>query len=73
MGVEQLLETYSKHVKVFPLNTHDLRCVLDDLSHIPITRVMFVGMAGIAGMFMGQSISALSSASLPDALTTSMA
>jgi hypothetical protein len=61
MGIEQLLATYTKSVKTFPLNAHNLVNVLDHLSHVPVTGIMFVGTAGITGMFMGQSISTLTS------------
>ena len=64
MGVEQLLATYSKSVKQFSVGGHNLECVLDHLSRVPIAGITFVGMAGIAGMFVGQSTSASTSVSL---------
>lgn len=64
MGTEQLLATYSENFKTFSSNTDNLGYVLDHLSHVPISGMMVVGTAGIAGMFMGQSIRTSKSASL---------
>ena len=64
MGIEQLLAAYSEGVKTFPQNWHDLGCGLDHLSRVPITGIMLVGTAGVAGMFAGQSISTSIFASL---------
>jgi len=55
MDTEQLLSTYSKNVETSSPNADNLGHVLDHLSRIPISGIMFIGTAGVAGMFMGQS------------------
>lgn len=65
MATEQLLATYSKSVETLSLNTDNLGYVLDHLSRIPISGIMLVGTAGIAGMFMGQSTSRSTSPYFP--------
>lgn len=57
MVTEQLLATYSKNVETSSPNADNLGHVLDYLSQIPISGIMLVGTAGIAGTFMGQSTS----------------
>ena len=42
---------------MFPLNADDHRYMFDHLSHVPIPEITFIGMVGITGLFMGQSIS----------------
>lgn len=65
MGTEQLLATHSKSVETLSLNTNSLRSVLDYLTRIPISGIILVGTAGVAGMFMGQSTSTLTLPSFP--------
>ena len=43
------------------LNANHIGNALDHLSQTPILRIMLVGTAGVAGMFMGQSTSASAS------------
>lgn len=72
MDTEQLLATYSKNVETSSPTADNLGHVLDHLFRIPISDIMFVGMAGIAGMFMGQSTSTSTlPSSQPGELTTS--
>jgi hypothetical protein len=46
------------------VNVDNIGPLLDHFSYVPISGVMFVGAAGVAGMFMGRSISMSTSPSL---------
>jgi len=72
MGVEQLLATHSKSAKVPHLNAPKPGHVMGHFSHVPITGFMSVGEAGIAGMFMGCSISMSTSTSTSSSRQTAL-
>lgn len=71
MGMEQYLVTHFKGIGTVPSSLDDM---FDPLLHLSISRIMLTGTAGVAGMFMGQSISMSTVASPPQptGLTTSL-